>query len=370
MIYKGKMMKKGMILLFLSLFLLLTAITGAQQVRNSKLFDWDNNFDVEHRPVDNPNAKKLPLIKVKGNSFVNEKGDTILFRGVAIADPDKIEQEGKWNKELFVNVKEFGATIVRLPVHPAAWRLRTPLKYLPLLDQAVDWCSELGLYVIIDWHCIGNLEMELFQNPEYNTTKQETYEFWRTIAIHFKGNNTVAFYELFNEPTVFNGQLGNMTWSEWKKIIENMIHLIRAYDTERIPLVAGLDWAYDLTPIHVEPIDAEGIGYVSHPYAHKRKPPYELKWEKDFGFAAEKYPVVATEFGFSFERSRTAENKDYGKAIISYLEHKGISWVCWVYDPKWNPKLLESWDSYKLTESGEFFKQALHTPIIKKSLSR
>ena len=357
-------MTKGMVLLVVSLLMWPTVIIEAQQVKNNqKLFEWGNNFDLEHKPINNPNAKKLPLIKVNGNKFINEKGDTILFRGVAIADPDKIEQEGRWNKDLFVNVKEFGATIVRLPVHPAAWRARTPLKYLQLLDQAVDWCTDLGMYVIIDWHSIGNLGMELFQNSEYNTTRQETYEFWRIISIHFKGNNTVAFYELFNEPTLASGRMGSMSWSEWKKINENIIHLIRAYDTERIPLVAGLDWAYDLTPLRIEPIDAEGIGYVTHPYAHKCKRPYVPKWDEAFGFAANRYPVVATEFGFSFGTREWEDNGDYGKEIISYLEERGISWVCWVFDPEWHPMLIESWDTFKLTKSGEFFKQALHLQV-------
>ena len=48
-----------------------------------------------------PKAKLLSLIKVKGNKFINAKGDTVLFRGVSIADPDKIEHEGHWNKQLF-----------------------------------------------------------------------------------------------------------------------------------------------------------------------------------------------------------------------------------------------------------------------------
>jgi aryl-phospho-beta-D-glucosidase BglC (GH1 family) len=119
---------------------------------------------------------------VKGNKFINSKGDTILFRGLAISDPDKIERQGHWNKKHFEKAKETGALIVRIPVHPVAWRERTPEKYLELLDQAVEWCTDLGMYVVIDWHSIGNLGMELFQNPMYNTSKQETYEFWRTIA--------------------------------------------------------------------------------------------------------------------------------------------------------------------------------------------
>ncbi|TFH28020.1 MAG: glycoside hydrolase family 5 protein [Bacteroidia bacterium] len=311
------------------------------------------------RPVQNPKARILPLISVKGNSFVNPDGDTMLFRGLAISDPDKLENQGHWNLHHFEQVKETGAMLVRIPVHPVAWRERTPALYLELLDQAVEWCTDLHMYVVIDWHSIGNLEMELFQDPMYNTSKQETYQFWRTIANHFKGNTTVAFYDLFNEPTIYRGQLGSMTWPEWKKINENMIRLIRSYDPETIPLVAGFDWAYDLTPIRVDPVEAEGIGYVSHPYEHKRRPPWEPKWEEAFGFATEKYPVMVTEFGLGIRPGTTMDEDHYGYHIIDYLESKGISWVCWVYDPEWGPRMLKSWETYELTEGGEFFKKAM-----------
>jgi len=176
--------------------------------------------------------------------------------------------------------------IVRIPVHPVAWRERTPEKYMALLREAVEWCTDLGMYVIIDWHSIGNLWMELFQDPMYNTTKTETFEFWRTIARNFAGHNTVAFYELFNEPTIYRGELGSLPWTEWKKINEQMISLIRAYDRETIPLVAGLDWAYDLSPLRDDPINAAGIAYVTHPYAFKRGQPWEPRWEENFAFAA------------------------------------------------------------------------------------
>jgi endoglucanase len=310
-------------------------------------------------PKPDPRAKMLPLIKVQGNKFVDPEGKMILFRGISISDPDKIEHQGHWNKNHFEKVKETGAMIVRIPVHPVAWRERTPEKYLELLDQAVEWCTDLGMYIIIDWHSIGNLGMELFQNPMYNTSKTETYEFWKTIAQHFTGNNTVAFYEIFNEPTIYRGQLGTMTWAEWKDINEKIIKLMRSFDNETIPLVAGFDWAYDLSPLHDDPVDAEGIAYVTHPYEHKRKQPWEPKWEENFGFAAADYPVVATEFGFGLREGQAIDSQHYGNKIISYLESKGISWICWVYDPEWGPRLLKSWDTYELTESGQFFKKAM-----------
>ena len=349
------------ILFFATIFLLIAIpnLQAQQTPANKTNTEWWNVG--YHWPVKNPNAKLLPLIRVSGNKFVNSKNDTILFRGVSIADPDKIEHEGHWNKLLFEKVKEMGAILVRIPVHPVAWRDRTPEKYLVLLDSAVNWCTSLGMYIDIDWHSIGNLEMELFQNPMYNTSRKETYEFWRTISAHFTGNNTVAFYELFNEPTTYRGQLGTVTWHEWKEINENIIHLIRAFDKETIPLVAGFDWAYDLTPLREEPINAAGIAYVTHPYPNKRSQPWEPKWDEDFGFAASQYPVIATELGFSVRNGDPSDGAEhYGTRITKYLENNGISWLAWVFDPEWGPQLLKSWD-FNLTPSGEFFKKAMQS---------
>ncbi len=356
---------KYLIRLLIIVLIFLFVISGvyAEEKKEIKVGDYWWNQPPPVKPIENPHKKDLPLIKVKENEFVNPGGETVVFRGLAPADADKLERQGYWNKKFFEEMKKMGSNIIRLPVHPIAWRERTPEVYLRLLDDAVRWCTELKMYVIIDWHSIGNLEMELFQDPNYNTTKKETYEFWKTIANHFKGNNTVAFYEIFNEPTHYFGALGSMSWSEWKKINEDIIGLIRAYDKETIPLVAGFDWAYDLNNVRYEPINAKGIGYTAHPYPYKRKKPWEPKWDENFGFAKEQYPVVVTEFGFSFEEIKKGENKGYGEAIVKYLEERGISWIAWIFDADWHPQMLKSWEGYELTGSGEFFKKALHGKV-------
>jgi len=349
---------------FFTLFLLSFLVSNLQVSAQTDPFkkwtgghNWDSDREFGERP-DTVGANVLPLIRVVGNRFVNSNGDTISFHGIAIADPDNLEQRGVWNKNLFVEARKLGADLVRLPVHPAAWRDRTSERYLKLLDQAIEWCTEESLYVDIDWHSIGNLNEGLYQNTVYNTTIQGTFSFWATIASRYRGHHTVVFLELFNEPTNASGRLGNVSWEEWRKINEDLVKLIRSYNNQSIPLIAGFDWAYDLTPVREDPINAEGIGYSVHPYPHKRTPPYDPKWDEDFGFVAGKYPLVATELGFTLPDWKS--NLEYGKDVIEYFNRNHISWIWWILDPLWQPAMLQSWKEFRLNNSGKFVEEAAH----------
>ena len=306
---------------------------------------------------------ELKQIKVKGNSFVIDDDKPFIFRGLNASDPERLMNIGHWNKAYFEEVRNWGANIVRLPIHPTAWRRLGKEKYLAMLDEGVNWAKEMGIYVIIDWHSIGNLRTEMYQNDSYGTTIKETFDFWRTMAKHFKGNTTVAFFELFNEPTVYSGQLGTCSWAEWKKLNEEMIGIIRAHGNTAIPLVAGFNWAYDLTDVATDPLSIEGIAYVSHPYPMKRKAPWEEQWTKDWGFVKEKYPIILTEIGFCGTEEKGAHipvisDESYGDAITKYCDAQGISWVVWVFDPQWAPRLFTDWN-YTPTRQGVYFKKAL-----------
>ena len=317
---------------------------------------------------------ELGRVQVKGNQFVTADGKAMVFRGLDTSDPEKLERNGQWNKDYLVQAKSWGANIVRFPVHPASWRLRGPASYLQLLDQGVAWSGELGLYVIIDWHSMGNLCYELFPPgyseayPEslYSTTKKETLAFWQAVARHYAGNNTVAFFELFNEPAL-GGKLGDCSWAEWKATMEEVIGAVRASGGTAIPLVAGFNYGYDLTPVAQAPIKAEGIGYVSHPYPMKCKAPWEDQWTKDWGFVADKYPVMLTEIGFCSADDKKAHipvigDESYGAALTGYCARKGISYSVWCFDPHWGPTLIEDW-KFTPTRQGKYFKQALSMPL-------
>ena len=315
-------------------------------------------------------AQALSQVSVNGNKYTTADGKVVVFRGLNASDPDRLEKSGQWEKKYFEAMKSWGANLVRFPVHPSAWRARGKDEYIRLLDKGVALAQEQGLYVIIDWHSIGNLKTEKYQNPMYDTTIEETKEFWEAMAKHYKGNTTVAFFELFNEPTTMNDKLGTLSWSEWKGMMEELIASIRANGSTAIPLVAGFNWAYDLKEVAKNPINAEGIAYVSHPYPMKREKPWVKQWTKDWGYVADKYPMMLTEIGFCGPDEPGAHvpvisDESYGDAITKYSDEKGISYVVWVFDPQWSPMLISDWN-FTPTRQGKYFKNAMQQYEAKK----
>lgn len=314
-------------------------------------------------PAYTQNEKPVEWISVEGNRFVNESGETRIFQGVNIRDPHNLAKDGRWEKAHFEEAKKWGANVIRLPIHPGAWRERGEASYLQLIDQAVTWARELGLYLILDWHSIGNLKEEKFQNKMYITTLEETHSFWNTVSRRYVDEPVVAMYELYNEPTISGDRFGEMTWSEWKQINEEMIRIIRGNHPKAVILVAGFNWAYDLMPIKNDPVNASGIAYVSHPYPEKRKAPWESQWEEDWGFVAEKYPVILTEIGFALPEERGVHipvhgDETYGNALVDFTAERGISWVAWCFSSKWSPYMFTDWN-YTPTRQGTFFKKVM-----------
>lgn len=308
-------------------------------------------------------SQDLPWVTVKGNSFFLENGEKIIFKALDASDPDKLEKDGHWDQAYFRQIKSWNANMVRFPIHPKAWRERGTEAYFELLDKGIDMAKKEGLYVILDWHSIGNLRSEIFQHEMYNTTKKETYEFWIAIAQRYGDNSTVAMLELFNEPTLGGGRFGTCTWTQWKEIIEELIIIVKANGAKNIPLVAGFNWAYDLTNVIEDPINAEGIAYVSHPYPQKRARPWATQWEADFGHVADQYPVILTEIGYCAEGDKGAHipvisDPSYVTEILDYAATKGISYCVWVFDPDWSPMLIKDW-KYNLTEPGKVWKEAM-----------
>lgn len=314
-------------------------------------------------PATHAAKTKMSKLRVEGKNIVNNKGETVILHGVSFSDPDKLEKAGQWNERYFSEARNWGSNVVRFAIHPKALNERGWDNYFGLVDKGVKLAAEQNMYVIIDWHSIGNLNTEKFSRDIYETTWDETVKFWQTVARKYKGNPTVAVYELFNEPTNEGGKLGEFSWATWKPTLEKLIDIIQKIDDEKIMLVAGMNWGYFLDEVIENPVDRKNVAYCSHPYPQKREQPWEPKWEQDWGHVAEKYPIIATEFGFMDTTERGAHipcisDEVYGKAIMDYFTEKGISFTIWCFDPQWAPTLFTDWD-FTPSRQGKFFKPVL-----------
>lgn len=303
-------------------------------------------------------------VKVEGNHFVGPDGNELVFRGLCFSDPVKLVYEGQWNEAYFAEAAAWGANVVRFAVHPENINRFGWDETFAAMDEGIRWARQYGLYVIMDWHSIGNLVNGKFTSPMYNTTIEETFRFWRTVAERYKDEPLLALYELFNEPTISDDCAG-CTWTEWRDLQEQLIDAIRAINPHAVCLCAGFNWAYDLTPIATEPIRRDNIAYVAHPYPMKREQPWEEQWEADYGYVADTYPVICTEIGFCLADEPGAHvpvmaTAEYGEHITRYFEQKGISFTVWCFDRDWAPTLIKDWD-FTPTTQGSFFKSYLQS---------
>ena len=311
---------------------------------------------------------------VRGNKIVDSREQEIIFRGVAAVDPlhqviNAAEDEAVWSEEYFRSIASWGATLVRVPIHPQQWQANSLEENFRILDQTLSWIAENNMYAIIDFHSIGYPPAEDFESSNdgiYLTTIEEWKQFWRDMAFHYQSNKTVVFYELFNEP-VFSGYSqdaqtvypSRRDWLAWRTCQEDLIKDIRVIDHNKIIIVSGLSWAYDISFAGKDPIRANNIVYATHPYPNSN---WNTSWGDAFGKLKEKYPVMVTEFGFEITGDK-AEVKykglhRYRDDIIRYLEDKKISWVAWSFSNKWMPALLSDKNGNP-NEAGHFFRDKL-----------
>jgi len=301
----------------------------------------------------------LNQVSIDKNIFI-ANGSEIQFKGLCLMDIGHLIELNQWGEEYIRQASLWKPNIVRFPVHPIFWRTMGKEKYMKELTKGINWAKKYHMYSIIDWHVIGNMKETKWFAPMYETTLDETLDFWKTIAQTYRNDPAVAFYELYNEPTVFNGNLGQMSWSDLMKLYVQISDTIKQYDTTKIELLAGLDWGYDLSPLKDSAPSIKNIAFVTHPYPQKSPQPWPENWDHYFGFATEHFPVFATEFGFCYADQKGAHipvmsDESYGKAIIDYFNKKHISYTVWVFSWDWYPTLLKDSTYTPEKGQGEFF---------------
>ena len=327
-------------------FIILTAVFS----ENGKIL-----LPVKHKEVFIlDNTTNYPLsVKVKENRIINSNGKSIIFKGLMPADPARLHNLNKFNKKFFVKIKRTGANIVRIPVHPENW-VKDKDYLWRYLDPIVKWAGELDMYVIIDWHYIGNISNGVGQNmPDIETSPQRlTSSFWNKTSAYFREAPHVLF-EIYNEPASISN-------TKWIKNANRIINIIRINGEEQIIIVGGTQYGKNISWARDKKIKDNNIVYASHIFPTHQ----ESTWNYFFGEIAKEiakmYPVLITEWGFIDEDSSKTNksylignSENYGKPLLEYLKDRNIGWIaCW-YDNNWDPQIFEE-DFNQLTNYGEF----------------
>ena len=302
-------------------------------------------------------------LSVSAGRLVDEHGRRVTLSGLSLGSIRDLKALGQWNEQYFESARSWGAKLVRLPVNPSTYR-RDPAQTLADLDDAAAWCEVHELYLIIDYHIIGSIPDDLFLFGAFTTTTwEELYDFWEVTSERFADNPTVAFAEIYNEPSSLNWLGGAWTAEEWRAQADDVIAMLRERAPEMIPLVGGFDFAYDFSWVEDAPFEDPDIALAAHPYPNHAWSGREAAWDEAFGYLADQYPIVLTEFGFDPDSVLEYYRDDisYGREIIAFSQERHISWTAFVFyrGPFWPMPLFYDWDDLTPTLCGAFFKDLL-----------
>ena len=146
-----------------------------------------------------------------------------------------------YGKKDFENLWTIGVEAVRVPVWFDVWAdknddYKLAIECLDLLDRAVSWCEELGMYLIIDFHndCSGASQT----NPRIENV---LLKIWPQIADRYKNKGEYVIYEIMNEPHFESGNT-QADIAKWGKVQGKVIEAIRAIDKKHSIIVGGGYW--------------------------------------------------------------------------------------------------------------------------------
>lgn len=291
-----------------------------------------SSFDVE--------GIDLPPLTTAGPQLRTPYGDVVRLRGVMVPDPASLAADGRFEHQLVRDVAATGATVLRVPVHPGQWD-DDPDYLWRYLDPIARWAGEEDLYVIIDWHVIGNVATGAApEDPDlFAADLETTREFWTAVAAHF-ANAPHVLFELVNEPQ-------GITADDWRDVAGELTALIREQGATQPVIVGGTQYARDLSWLADGGVDDGEVVYATHVYPIHG----QAGWDAWFGDVTNRYPLLLTEWGFQDENRGdgpaylAGDAASYGRPLLSALEQEGASgWVaCW-WDDAWAPPMFRPAD--------------------------
>lgn len=265
-------------------------------------------------PVGEGFAAEHGALKVDGASLVDQNGDPIQLYGMSTHGiawfPQFVSHDS------FQTLRDdWNTNCVRLAMYTHEYNgycAGGDQDYLKsLVRTGVDAATELGMYVIIDWHVL--------QEQDPNVYKEQALDFFKEMSETY-ADHTNVLYEICNEPN------GYASWDSVKSYAEEVIPVIRENDPDAVIIVGTPTWSQDIDKAQANPLDEDNILYALHFYAGTHK---DVLWNRLDSCVQNGLPVFISEFGMCDASGNGANDFDSAKSWFDVIEKYNISFCCW-----------------------------------------
>jgi hypothetical protein len=179
------------------------------------------------------------------------------------------------------NIKSWGNNVVRIPLNEDCWLNINGVhtggtKYQAAVAHFVQLLTQAGIAAILDlhWAASGSKQAD---GQKAVPDKSHSVDFWKGVATAFK-NNSLALYELYNEPFPDNGDVKKRSWvclqtgaCEGVASVgypaagmNDLVAAVRSTGATNVILVSGLVWSNHL--------DGTYVWYRLSPIAYRLPP--------------------------------------------------------------------------------------------------
>jgi aryl-phospho-beta-D-glucosidase BglC (GH1 family) len=335
-----------------SLLILMSLASGSALAQMSMLH-------ASGRAIVNAQGQVVPLVGVNlGGWFVMEKWMTPLDSG-SLPDTYTVMQKldarfGVDTEQSLIrtyqqswittadldNIRNAGFNVIRVPVWwgqfyllnnqtPSGWRADA----FDVLDWLVNAAGARGIYVIIDMHgVVGGQstsddtgragQNQYWTNADF---QGDTAYMWWQIANHYKGNPTIAGYDLINEP------IGTPNNDTVLNLYNSLYQSIRSADPSHMIIMEGTwgSWNWSMLP-NPNVFGWTNVAYEMHEYQWNA-PESQVRQGavnqvNDFNNHAS-YAVP----GFVGEFNDFGYSSDTWKFSTNTWNAAGLSWTMWSY---------------------------------------
>lgn len=291
-------------------------------------------------------------LSVKGTDLVDKDGNKYQLKGVSTHGiawfPDYV------NKDAFKTFRDdWGANLIRLAMYTdengGYCTDGDKEKLKNLIDTGVQSATELGMYVIIDWHILHDLNPQVY--------KEEAKKFFEEMTTKYKDYDNII-YEICNEPN------GGTSWADVKSYAEEVIPIIRKNDPDAIIIVGTPNWSQDVDIAAQDPLDYDNVMYAIHFYAATHTDGIRNKATTALSSGL---PIFVSEFSICDASGNGAIDYNQADLWFDLIEEYNLSYAAWnVSNKDETSSLIKSscsktsgWTDDELSETGIWLKKQI-----------